>query len=94
MVTRTGLEGGPVYTLGSAIRDAVDTDGRCGLAIDLHPDLTGDGARDRLRPAAAEGLDVDVAAPRRSASTPSSIGLLREADAATCRRRRPRSPRW
>ena len=80
MVTRTGLEGGPVYALGSAIRDAVDTDGRCGLAIDLHPDLTVTALADRL----------SRRRPKESTSTwlrraiglaPVSIGLLREATA-------------
>ena len=42
MVTRTGVEGGPVYAIGAAIRDALDRDGRCVLEVDLRPDLTVD----------------------------------------------------
>ena len=66
-----------MYALGSAIRDAVDTDGRCGLAIDLHPDLTVTALADRL----------SRRRPKESTSTwlrraiglaPVSIGLLRE----------------
>jgi len=49
MVTRTGLEGGPVYAVGAAIRAALDADGRCVLEVDLRPDLTVDQLTDRLR---------------------------------------------
>jgi len=49
MVTRTGIEGGPVYASGPAIRDALDADGRCVLEVDLRPDLTVDQLADRLR---------------------------------------------
>lgn len=49
MVTRTGLEGGPVYAIGAAIRDALDADGRCVLDVDLRPDLTVDKLTDRLQ---------------------------------------------
>lgn len=38
MVTRSGLEGGPVYALGAAIRAALDAGGRCVLEVDLRPD--------------------------------------------------------
>jgi len=48
MVTRTGLEGGPVYALGVPIREALDADGRCVLAVDLRPDLTVDQLTQRL----------------------------------------------
>ena len=40
MVTRTGIEGGPVYAIGAAIRDALDADGRCVLEVDLRQDHT------------------------------------------------------
>lgn len=49
MVTRTGLEGGPVYALGAAIRDALDADARCVLEVDLRPDLTAAQLAERLR---------------------------------------------
>ena len=77
MVTRTGLEGGPVYAIGAAIRDALDSGGRCVLEVDLRPDLTVDQLTDRLR----------HRRPKDSASTwlrrsigldPVAIGLLRE----------------
>jgi uncharacterized flavoprotein (TIGR03862 family) len=49
MVTRTGLEGGPVYAIGAAIRDTLDGDQPCVLEVDLRPDLTVDTLADRLR---------------------------------------------
>ena len=49
MVTRTGLEGGPVYAVGAAIRESLEADGRCVLEIDLRPDLTAGQLTDRLR---------------------------------------------
>ncbi|WP_225752826.1 TIGR03862 family flavoprotein [Actinotalea sp. Marseille-Q4924] len=48
MVTRTGLEGGPVYAIGAAIRRALDEDGRCVLEVDLRPDLSGAQVAARL----------------------------------------------
>jgi len=49
MVTRTGMEGGPVHAIGAAIRDVLDADGRCVLEVDLRPDLTVDQLTDRLQ---------------------------------------------
>ncbi|RYV52035.1 NAD(P)/FAD-dependent oxidoreductase [Pengzhenrongella frigida] len=49
MVTRTGLEGGPVYAIGAAIRAALDADGPGVLEVDLRPDLTVETLTDRLR---------------------------------------------
>lgn len=48
MVTRTGIEGGPVYALGAPIRAALDADGRCVLTVDLRPDLTAEQLTERL----------------------------------------------
>lgn len=48
MVTRGGIEGGPVYAHSTAIRDAIDRDGRCAITVDLHPDLTVAALSDRL----------------------------------------------
>jgi uncharacterized flavoprotein (TIGR03862 family) len=39
VVTRTGLQGGPVYALSSALRDAIERDGSATLTIDLLPDI-------------------------------------------------------
>ncbi|MBB2921637.1 TIGR03862 family flavoprotein [Cellulomonas cellasea] len=48
MVTRTGLEGGPVYALGAAIRASLDAEGRSVLEVDLRPDATAEQLTARL----------------------------------------------
>ncbi|EYR62857.1 NAD(FAD)-utilizing dehydrogenase [Actinotalea ferrariae CF5-4] len=77
MVTRTGLEGGPVYAIGAAIRDALDGEG-CVLEVDLRPDLTAAQLADRLR--RRRPKDSGSTWLRRSIGLdPVSIALLREA---------------
>jgi predicted flavoprotein YhiN len=78
MVTRSGIEGGPVYATGAPIRDALDADGRCVLEVDLRPGVTADQLATRLgrrRPkdSASNWLR------RTIALDPVGIGLLREA---------------
>ena len=80
MVTRSGLEGGPVYALGAAIREGLDTDGRCVVEVDLRPDLTVEQLAERLdrrRPKDS----VSNWLRRTLALDPVAIGLLREAGA-------------
>lgn len=48
VLTRTGIEGGPVYALSAALRDAIGQDGETTLLVDLKPDLSADAVRDRL----------------------------------------------
>lgn len=83
MLTKTGIEGGPVYAGGGAIREALDATasdnaGRCVLEVDLRPDLAVDQLTERLK----------RRRPKDSASNwlrraigldPAAIGLLREA---------------
>jgi uncharacterized flavoprotein (TIGR03862 family) len=77
MITRVGLEGGPVYAHSVAIRDALDADDRCLITVDLHPDLTALQLRDRLtRRRPKESMTTLL---RRVGLTPVSIALLREA---------------
>ena len=40
LITQTGLEGGGIYALSGALRDAIAASGEAILAIDLRPDLT------------------------------------------------------
>lgn len=40
IITRSGLEGGPVYTLSKPLRDALELGGSVTLSIDLAPDLS------------------------------------------------------
>lgn len=39
MLTNTGIEGGAIYALSAALRNAISKDGRANLVIDLRPDL-------------------------------------------------------
>ncbi|MCL3859637.1 TIGR03862 family flavoprotein [Actinotalea sp. K2] len=77
MVTRTGLEGGPVYAIGAAIRDALDADGSCVLEVDLRPDLGVDQLAERLE--RRRPKDSGSTWLRRTGLDPTAIGLLREA---------------
>ncbi len=47
-LTPYGLEGGPIYALGPAIRDRIARDGFCAIAIDLAPDLSREAVAGRL----------------------------------------------
>lgn len=77
IVTRAGLEGGPVYALGPELRAALARQGSAGLAIDLRPDLdTADLARRLARPRAKQSAATYL---RKTAGLPAvAIGLLRE----------------
>lgn len=48
MLTRHGLEGGPIYALSPVIRDRLRHQGRASLALDLKPDLTVEQLAQRL----------------------------------------------
>ena len=77
MVTRAGLEGGPVYASGVAIRDALEADGRCTLEIDLRPDLAVGQLVDRLRHRRPKD-SVSSWLRRSIGLDPVAIALLRE----------------
>ena len=77
MVTQTGLEGGPVYALGSAIREKLDHERRCVIAVDLRPDVSLDRLTERLMQRRPKASAADWL--RRSAGLePVAISLLRE----------------
>ncbi|MFI2753689.1 NAD(P)/FAD-dependent oxidoreductase [Cellulomonas sp. P22] len=76
MVTRTGIEGGPIYAIGAAIRDALDADGECVLHVDLRPDLTVDQLTARLQNRRPK--DSGSTWLRRIGLDPVAIALLRE----------------
>jgi uncharacterized flavoprotein (TIGR03862 family) len=78
MITRHGLEGGPVYAQSAAIRDMIDRRGRCSVTIDLHPDFTVERLTERLeRRRPKESLATMLR--HTIALTPVSVSLLREA---------------
>jgi uncharacterized flavoprotein (TIGR03862 family) len=77
VVTRDGLEGGPVYALSSGLREAVGRDGSAKLTLDLRPDtslpcLTRKLSRRPPKQSHATFL-------RRAGFSRAEIGLLREA---------------
>ena len=78
LVSGYGLEGGAVYALSAALRDAIDVDGRATLDVDLRPDLSLAQLTARLsRPRGGQSLSSWL---RKAAHlSPVEIGLLREA---------------
>ncbi|MDQ3125330.1 MAG: TIGR03862 family flavoprotein, partial [Pseudomonadota bacterium] len=77
MVTRYGLEGGAVYALSAALREAVERDGTASLTVDLRPDLSVEALAGRL--ARPRGKDSVTNWLRKAGglSAP-AVGLLRE----------------
>lgn len=81
MITATGIEGGAIYALSAALRDAISTDGPATLIIDLKPGMTEDTLAGRLaRPRGKQSVSNFL---RKAAGlSPVAIGLLREASRA------------
>jgi uncharacterized flavoprotein (TIGR03862 family) len=77
MVTRHGLEGGVVYALSAALRDAIAKDGQARLWIDLRPDVRVEDLQARL---AQQPANQSAANRLRKAVhlTPLETNLLRE----------------
>jgi uncharacterized flavoprotein (TIGR03862 family) len=73
-----GLEGGAVYALSAALRDAVEARGNATLSVDLRPDMSVAQLTARLsRPRGGQSLSSWL---RKAAHlSPVEIGLLREA---------------
>jgi uncharacterized flavoprotein (TIGR03862 family) len=77
VVTTTGLEGGPVYAVSTAVRDGIDRDGVGQVVIDLQPDLSVDALARRLeRRRAKESLTTCLR--RTIGLSPVAIALLSE----------------
>jgi uncharacterized flavoprotein (TIGR03862 family) len=77
MIAGYGLEGGAIYALSAALRDAIARDGRAVLTLDLKPDRTLTALTGRLaRPRGSQSLSNHL---RKTAGLPPvAIGLLRE----------------
>jgi uncharacterized flavoprotein (TIGR03862 family) len=77
LITREGLEGGAVYALGAALRDAVRREGSALISVDLRPDLAADALERALsRPRGKQSAATFL---RKAAHLqPAAIGLLRE----------------
>jgi uncharacterized flavoprotein (TIGR03862 family) len=80
VITGYGLEGGAIYALSAALRDAVERDGRAVLKLDLRPDVAEDQlARKLSRPRGGQSLSNVL---RKAAGLPPvAVNLLREAGA-------------
>jgi uncharacterized flavoprotein (TIGR03862 family) len=76
MVTSTGIEGGPVYALSAALRDAIDAGADVVATVDLVPDVTTAELATRL--AGGRPRDSTSNVLRRAGLSPVAIGLLRE----------------
>ena len=77
MIAAYGMEGGAIYALSAALRDAIEREGRAVLTLDLKPDLTLAALTERLaRPRGSRSLSNHL---RKTAGLPPvAIGLLRE----------------
>ncbi|MBM3532533.1 MAG: TIGR03862 family flavoprotein [Alphaproteobacteria bacterium] len=84
VITASGIEGGAVYALSAALRDAIESKGEAMLEIDLSPDAALDRLCAKLdRPARGQSFSTFL---RKSARlSPVAINLLREAHAELAR---------
>ena len=86
MVTATGLEGGAIYALSAALREAV-AKGMASLAVDLKPDLAAADLASRLSRARA-GDSLSNVLKKQGGLAPVAVGMLREGWGASL----PREP--
>ncbi|WP_029355381.1 TIGR03862 family flavoprotein, partial [Bosea sp. 117] len=78
VVTEGGLEGGAVYALGGAPREAIAREGQADLRLDLRPDLSEEQIATRL--AAARKGETTANRLRKAAGlVPVAVALMREA---------------
>jgi uncharacterized flavoprotein (TIGR03862 family) len=77
VVTAYGIEGGVVYALAAALRDAIDREGRAVLTVDLRPDLGVEELTRRLA-AVPRGQSLANALRKAAGLSPVAANLLRE----------------
>ncbi len=77
MITRHGLEGGAIYALSAALRDAITRNGHADLVIDLRPDLTADQALNKLKRASPKDSQSNRLRKALNLS-PAAIALIHE----------------
>ena len=78
MIDAGGIEGGAVYALSAALREAIARDGEAILTIDLRPDLTEPDLADRLRKRRA-GETLSNHLRKAAGLAPAAAAVLREA---------------
>jgi uncharacterized flavoprotein (TIGR03862 family) len=76
MITKDGIEGGPVYALSARAREMIARDGVAQLRIDLRPDLSAELLTARLAGAVRESLSNHLR--KRAGLAPVAIGLVQE----------------
>ncbi|QTC90778.1 BaiN/RdsA family NAD(P)/FAD-dependent oxidoreductase [Brevundimonas goettingensis] len=77
MITRYGIEGGAIYALSSALREAIARDGSAVLTLDLRPDLSEAALVDRL--VQGRGKDSMTNHLRKAGGlSPAAIAVLRD----------------
>ena len=81
VITEAGLEGGAVYALSRALREAIAAGGSARLVVDLRPDLTRDALARRLS-GARPGDSAATRLRKAAGLAPVAAGLLREAAGA------------
>lgn len=79
VVTLSGLEGGAIYALASAIRDALDRGEDAKLAIDLAPDMAVEEAARRLSQGRPGDSRANLLRKKLSLSPP-ALAILRESE--------------
>lgn len=77
MVTAQGLEGGVLYALSAALREAIDAQGSAAITLDLRPAMTRDALTQKLQaaPRASKSLSTYL---QKMGFAPMAIALLRE----------------
>jgi uncharacterized flavoprotein (TIGR03862 family) len=75
MITAQGIEGGAIYAISSALRDAIDTKGFAEVQIDLRPNMTVDALAKKLQERGSQSLSTYL---KKAGFSPVAIALLRE----------------
>lgn len=80
MITANGIEGGAIYALSAAIRDAIEMRGSTTVAIDMRPAMSHDALTQKLQqPRASKSFSTYLG---KLGFDPLAINLLREVTAA------------
>jgi uncharacterized flavoprotein (TIGR03862 family) len=78
MLTRTGIEGGPVYALSAPLREEIRAHGSAVLFVALRPDMSTTELKARLNAPRGKS-SVATHLRRKLKLTPAAIGLIQEA---------------
>lgn len=75
MITATGIEGGVVYALSSAIRDAIVANGKTTITLDLRPGMSVEALEKKLGARGSKSLSSYL---RSAGFSPLAVALLHE----------------